>query len=295
MSKDLDVAGPVGNQVGRIMGDLLGSAIGRLRARGDVHEAVHDARKDLKAFRSYLRLVRRIIGGDDYRALNEAARDAARSLSEARDSQALHDAIGQLERRQRGARARFDIAPLRRAADGLVAASANARTIRALSRQVADALGPCRARMLERHLTDDRDAYLDGLATTYRRARRALRLGLATGIAEDLHEARKAVIHWRYQMELFSGLWPRLVKAEVRELQDLREDLGQHNDLVMLQNRIEAGRDGFGGLAEAERYLDVITVLRADRVRTAGRRAALVLWDSPRARRARLAAWWAVA
>lgn len=288
---DVNIGGRTGAEVSRALTDLLGSAATRLVARrGDVHEIVHDARKDLKAFRSYLRLVRAIVDADAYRRLNAAARDAARALSEARDSQALHDAISQLEKADR--RGLVDIAGLRRAADTAVARSAGRKALRDLCRHVAGDLRPHRDEVAGWSLTDDRDAYLDGLVATYRAARKALRKGFDSGLADDLHEARKRVIHWRYQLELFSGLWPRAIKAEVRELQDLREDLGQHNDLVLLQQRIAEGVDGFAGLTQREASLDAILVLRAERSRTAARRAGLLFSDAPKARRRRLEAWW---
>ncbi|TCT05398.1 CHAD domain-containing protein [Tepidamorphus gemmatus] len=288
----MHIGGRIGAEVNRALTDLLGSAVTRLVARrGDVHEIVHDARKDLKAFRSYLRLVRGIVDAEAFRRLNAAARDAARSLSEARDAQALHDAISQLEMADR--RGLLDIAALRRAADTAVGGSAGRKAVRDLCRQVAGDLRPIRDEVAGWNLTDDRDAYLDGLATTYRAARKALRKGFGSGLAGELHEARKRVIHWRYQLELFSGLWPRAIKAEVRELQDLREDLGQHNDLVLLQQRIAEEVDGFAGLPQREACLDAILVLRAERTRTAARRAGLVFCDAPRARRRRLQAWWA--
>ncbi len=290
----MNLSGRTGTEVGRALTDLLNSAIARLVSRrGDVHEIVHDARKDLKAFRSYLRLVRVSLDEADYARLNAAARDAARALSEARDSQALHDAIDQLEKAS--PRRRIDIAALRRGAASAVAQSAGRKALRDLCREVARQMRPHRDEVAGWNLPDDHDAYLDGLATTYRAARKALRKGLGSGLAEDLHEARKRVIHWRYQLELFSSLWPRLLKAEVRELQDLREDLGQHNDLVLLQKRIADGVDGFAGLKQREACLDAILVLRARRTRTAARRAGLLFTEPPKSRRGRLEAWWKTA
>lgn len=290
----MNIGGRTGSEVSGALTDLLSSSAARLVSRrGDVHEIVHDARKDLKAFRSYLRLVRALVGEEAYARLNAVARDAARALSEARDSQALHDAIDQLEKS--APRRRIDIAALRRGADSAVAQSAGRKALRDLCRAVAGRIRPLRDEVADWTLPDDHDAYLDGLATTYRAARKALRKGLGSGLAEDLHEARKRVIHWRYQLELFSGLWPRLLKAEVRELQDLREDLGQHNDLVLLQRRIADGEDGFAGLKQREVCLDAILVLRAQRTRTAARRAGLLFSEPPKSRRRRLEGWWKMA
>lgn len=293
LTKQIDVSGPVGGALRAVMEDLLADAVARLGARkGDVHEAVHDARKNLKAFRSCLRLVRAEIG-DAYDELNVQARDAARALAGARDTQALHDAIGQIEKSCGQRRDRPDTDALHKAADAEAERAASDRAIRQAAREVAALLSPCRRQVRGWRLPDGPDAYVAGLRRTYRAARRALRQGLDTHLPEDLHEARKRVIHWRYQLDLFTGLWPRVVRAEVRELQDLREDLGQHNDLVLLETRIRDRAGGFASLPDTDPVLDAITVLRARRARAAARRGALLFSMSPGNQKARLSRWWA--
>ncbi|MEJ8570342.1 CHAD domain-containing protein [Microbaculum marinum] len=290
------VTEPIGSQVGEIMVGLLDEAVGRLTARkGNVHEAVHEARKNLKAFRSYLRLLRAIIGDDSYRSLNVQARDAARILSGARDTVALHDAIAHVAKYTRRSRTRIDVKSLHKAADAEVRASAGTAAVRIMAREVADLLSPCRAELGTLSLPDRPGPYVEGLGKTYATAQRVLADGLATRLPDDMHEARKRVIHWRYQLDLFTGLWPRLLKSEVRELQDLREDLGQHNDLVLLESRLGAGDNGFAGIADAEAVLDAITVLRARRADAARYRGALLFVDTRSERAERLARWWQAA
>ncbi|WP_436643230.1 CHAD domain-containing protein [Microbaculum sp. FT89] len=291
----VDVARTVGSDVRGVMDELLQDAVALLSSRKcNVHEAVHDARKNLKAFRSYLRLLRSLIG-EDYRALNVQARDAARTLSGARDSVALHDAIDQVEAYFAHRRIRPDITALRNAADAESREAASDDVIRAASRDVAKLLKPCRETVRAWKLPDDADPYVDGLTATYKSARRLLQLGLDTRLPVDLHEARKRVIHWRYQMDLFTSLWPRVLKATVRELQDLREDLGQHNDLVLLESRIRAAEGGFEGLESPEPFLDSITVLRARRVHWALYRQALLFCDHPSVVSDHLTTWWKAA
>ncbi len=292
MKARIDVMRAPGTAVGSVMVRLLHDAVARLLSRkGDIHEAVHDARKNLKAFRSYLRLLRREIGAD-YAALNVQARDAARALSEARDTQALHDAIDLVEKFYGHRRNRPDIALLRAAADADARAAASDASIRQASRSVAALLGPCGETVKGWKLPDDSEPYVAGLSATYRTARKTLRAGLDTRLPEDLHEARKRVIHWRYQLDLFCDLWPRVLKAKVRELQDLREDLGQHNDLVLLETRIRGSEGGFEGLREIEPFLDAITVLRARRAHAAQYRQTLLFHDSPSLVAEHLSAWW---
>jgi len=296
VSSRISVTEPVGPQMGGIMVGLLDQAVKRLTSStGNIHEAVHDARKNLKAFRSYLRLLRAIIGDDSFRRLNIQARDAARILSGARDTVALHDAIGHVEKYYRKSAQRPDIGALRRAADVEIRDTASEASIRTATRKVTAMLKPCRDEVRAWTLPDNPAPYVKGLAKTYGTAAKALGKGLATRLPDDMHEARKRIIHWRYQLDLFTGLWPRRLKAEVRELQDLREDLGQHNDLVLLETRIVAAEGGFAGLQDSEMYLDAITVLRADRARTAGFRGSLLFDETPAARAAELDRWWQAA
>jgi CHAD domain-containing protein len=292
----IDVTRPVGAQMQRILIALLDDCVHLLNARsGAAPDAIHDARKNLKAFRSYLRLMRAVVGEADYTAMNTSARDAARRLSEARDAQALHDAIDQVDRFLGKRKQRPDVAPLHHAADGLARQSAGEDAIKIAVRDVCERLAPCRATIGGWTLPDVAAPYISGLAKTYSRARREMRHGLDTRLPADLHEARKRVIHWRYQLELFTNLWPRVLKAEVRELQDLREDLGQHNDLVMLEHRLRDAEGGFKDLGDKERFLDSITVLRADRARAAKYRSSLLFVDGRGARAEHLQAWWRAA
>ncbi len=84
LSARIDLMGTVGPDIQSAMDGLLSEAVGLLLSKkGDIDEAVHDARKNLKAFRSYLRLLRAIIG-KDYVALNVQARDAARFVGAGR-------------------------------------------------------------------------------------------------------------------------------------------------------------------------------------------------------------------
>src|SRR5438552_1977775 len=80
------------------------------------------------------------------------------------------------------------------------------------------------------------------LAAGYRRARKAVPPDFSAASAEELHELRKRVIVHRYQMELFAPLWPRMTKAWIAEAQRLRERLGSHHDLGVLDSLTAAGR-----------------------------------------------------
>ncbi len=278
------------------MSGLLDTAISRLKSnRGDIHVSVHSSRKDLKAFRAYLRLLRAIIGDDSFRRLNISARDASRILSQARDTVALHDAITLVEKHLRRTGGKTGVSSLRKAADSEVRTAAGPAVIRRHSRDVIAMLLPCHEEVATWTLPEQPDPYIEGLIRTYATARKMLRRGLKSRMPEDMHEARKRVIHWRYQLDLFIDLWPRLLKAEVRDLQELREDLGQHNDLVMLEGRILNRQGGFADIGDPDPFLDAITLLRARCAHIATYREGQLFAQPPDIRQETLRLWWKAA
>src|SRR5262249_53366987 len=69
----------------------------------------------------------------------------------------------------------------------------------------------------------------------YRGARGALPEDWPAAEAEDLHELRKMVVIHRYQMDIVEPLWPRFAKMWTGEAQRLRDRLGKHQDMLMLE------------------------------------------------------------
>ncbi|HEX6986469.1 MAG TPA: CHAD domain-containing protein, partial [Planctomycetaceae bacterium] len=79
------------------------------------------------------------------------------------------------------------------------------------------------------------DAVRDGLAETYRRARRAMRHARKTGDDADRHEWRKqAKYHW-YHVRLLRNVWKPEMDARRGELDRLSDLLGDDHDLAVLR------------------------------------------------------------
>ena len=70
---------------------------------------------------------------------------------------------------------------------------------------------------------------------SYAAARCGLSQALASRDVEDLHEARKHMIHNLHHLDLLHRLWPEMFKAWIAELTVLREALGDFNDLAELR------------------------------------------------------------
>src|SRR4029434_3598918 len=84
----------------------------------------------------------------------------------------------------------------------------------------------------------DMELFVAGMTRVYARARRLVDKGLSSADPAILHEARKSVIHLRYQLDMLEPIWPALITALVKELQRLREVLGDFNDLCEMETLI---------------------------------------------------------
>ncbi len=221
---------------------ILADANGALEIRDRTHATViHDFRKALKRWRALLRLIEPWLGASG-KKLRHEARDLARELNSPRDAQAALDAL---------------VDAVKRAPDFSPALTAKIRT----------SIENLRAQAEGEALTDDMrkriDSYLgfasrsvagwrvngikssdiaERLRKTKRRARRTLPEHWQAAGSDELHELRRHVIEYRYQMELVAPFWPRLARTAVEEAQRLRDRLGRYQDLAVLSALAEPHR-----------------------------------------------------
>jgi CHAD domain-containing protein len=89
------------------------------------------------------------------------------------------------------------------------------------------------------------------VARTYRHARRRGRLAFDSDEPEALHAFRARVVDLRYQLALLACAWPEALNAQAEGLDELREALGDFNDLhVLAKFAAERGRLTAEALAE---------------------------------------------
>jgi len=276
----------VGEALAGAARDILHEARDALddRARPDA-AAVHQYRKDMKRWRAMLRLLAPFLGPDG-EGLQRQARDLARELAPARDAQAALDALADLGKAEPSLPAAVTKA-LRGRIEKL---RANETT--ALDDGVRQKLGGAldAAELAAEHWPVDRVGFAElaaALAAGYRRARKAVPPDFSAASAEKLHDLRKRVIVHRYQIELVAPLWPRMTKAWIAEAQRLRERLGHHHDLGVLDGLTAAGRP----LARwRARLKPAIAARQATHVAAAAKIAARLFAEKPRAFRKRLEA-----
>ncbi len=222
----------------RIGSETLDEALGLLRDR-DLPSAqiVHRVRRNCKAMRGLLRLVRPVFPA--YEAENGLLRDVAASLSAARDSAVLVEALDGLiapaDRSRKTAAIRAQLA--RPAADPA--------RIDAQLDHAAEALLAARVRAAGWSLVAHGDPPLaPGLRKSYRAARRQMIELAGSGDPQVSHEWRKQVkYHWQH-MRLLRSLTPDLARSRVRSAGHLGDVLGEQHDLDLLIWTLEADEDG---------------------------------------------------
>ncbi len=196
--------------------------------------AIHEFRKSIKRWRSFLRLVEPLFG-DGARNLRKTARDTAKKLASARDLKSTLDALDDLRNDAYELTDRsFDTV---RGRIVVLQAAAESNGISSTDRaQIAHDVSGWLATISLWPFAGVRfEIIAESLAGGYRRARNAMPKDWSEADDEELHEFRRRVIDHRYQIELLEPLWPRMAKIWIDEAQRLRDALGQHRDLALLQ------------------------------------------------------------
>lgn len=213
---------------------------------------VHEVRKTLKRLRALLPLVEGSASDGALARLREPLKAASHSLAGLRSSAALSQAFHTLLARQPN----LVEEPLRQAIDAaLTRRAGDEPEVEAELRAAVESLS--RARDQARVLAVSGkgwDSIAHGFKATYARARKAFRRAQRSRGVEHLHDFRTHEKRHLYQLSLLEKVWPRLIRAESKELDELGELLGDHHDLSLLLPELE--RRGLthldlGGLVKA--------------------------------------------
>jgi CHAD domain-containing protein len=217
-------------------------------------ESIHEARKNLKAIRALLRLARGSIDGEVRLRENTLFRDAGRSLSTIRDPQALLEALkyfsnphgsnsGPSTEKQEAIRAFI----------GKIRAEIEEKLVNGLpsgaTRSLLKELREARRRALlwfEGVLLrpgNEWEMFLGtGLRRTYRRAKNLVWqfevIGHDAADDKTWHELRKSAKALGYQLRLLKPIWPGMMDAFLKEIDQLTDLLGDANDLAILRAKI---------------------------------------------------------
>jgi CHAD domain-containing protein len=226
--------------------EQLQAAVDRLESgvADDPVGAVHDARKALKKERSLLRLARGAIKPGQRRRENARLRATAHQLGQAREADALLDALEAIADRYAGQLPEATILAVRqrlnhdreRARASLLEQNIPGRT--------ADELRDALARVEDWKLRDRGWATVgEGLEREYRRGRRAMKRAAQAPTPERMHAWRKRSKDLWYHLRLIEPLSPGTVRGQAKDAHRLADQLGDLHDLALLEaavHRVQA-------------------------------------------------------
>jgi len=219
---------------------------------------VHEVRKSCKKLRGLLRIVRTHFDG--YTQENGAFRDAAAALSSLRDAAVLIETYDALMNANDGAVGRSAFAPVRRRLT--LRQKTLDRDTSSADRKlgdVRDLLLAVRVRAGQWKLSDDGfPAVQDGLAKTYKRARKAMKDAGRSHDATAFHEWRKLSKYHGYHARLLEPVWPAAMQAHRRSADRLNQLLGEHHDLAVLEETLRDNPDEFGHAVDLDALIDLI-------------------------------------
>jgi CHAD domain-containing protein len=246
----------------RIAREEIDSAIENLRVRQPSKRdgAVHEARKSIKKLRGLVRLLTPGLGTAGKQE-NTALRDLGRTLSEVRDAAAMIETVDLLGKKYHDDPAVTKLAPVRAAfVKRRNAARAHADSTPSAEEGIV-ALRRLRRRLNTWNIGAEFDCIAPGLKKTYRRGRNALARARKDPDAVNLHNLRKRVKDYWYQVRLLESVWPlaplcpetlcpeKLCPEKLcpeKTLKELQEQLGDAHNLAVLR---ETAGKGFEGVA----------------------------------------------
>jgi CHAD domain-containing protein len=255
-------------------------------------DAVHDLRKALKGWRAMMRLITPTVG-DEAEAMRIAARDLARETAAARDGQAAEEAVSDLLRHSEDQRPGVPARARAAITERLAALRASAEAISLTPERKARVCGMWKRAdaAIDRWplVRFDRAEAARQLAASYQRGRKAVPEDWTKSPPKALHKLRQRVVEHRYQMEIAEPLWPKVMRLWVSEAQRLRDRLGAHHDLQVLQGLTEPHQP----LARWRSQLTpLIAARQAAHAAAAKRLAGRLFAETPKAFMRRLAALW---
>lgn len=246
---------------------------------------IHEVRKCTKRLRSLIRLIRPMLDGAAME--NAALRDAARNLSDARDSSAILDSLQRLKLSpEMLAVAQTALAEK---ADTSEKTEASIKLLKAFGREMRSGAKRAGAWGLK---AEGFDALKPGLKRSYRKLKRDFTEAVRTGEEETIHSWRKsAKSHWHHAL-LLSSICPDALDGHARMASRLSESLGDWRDSGLLIAALKA-------LPEDRLDKDILKTVQRAAIRDqkkllkkAERLSRLLTAEKPAALAARWAAYW---
>jgi len=207
------------------------------KGQEEVHTSIHETRKSIKRIRAVLRMIRDEIGYSSYYRENTFYRDLSRELSEIRNFEVLSESINTLQKDLSNTIPREVFVLLE---EELVRQRNMVRGGQAglsqLLKEIAGKIEVARDRIYDlpiRH--NDFRVFEGGLFRMYRQGKRYLHDARQNPSPKQLHDLRKRMKYFWYQVEILQPIFPGPMRAYSRTLETISEKLGIYHDLQVLQ------------------------------------------------------------
>lgn len=246
---------------------------------------VHEVRKGAKRLRSLIRLIGPVF--QEAAIENAALRDAARNLSEARDSGAILDSLRRLKLSPE------TLADAEAAlANNTGASGSGGATARLLKTFRRDMRSAAKRAAVWGIRADGFDALQPGLKRSYRKLRQNFSEAIRTGEEETIHDWRKsAKSHWHHTL-LLGRICPDAMDGHARMANRLSESLGDWRDSGLLVAALKALPDDRLDKDTMKKLLRAAGRDQKRLLKKAERISRLLTAEKPAALTARWAAYW---
>lgn len=205
----------------------------------DVHKSIHEIRKSIKRIRAVLRMIRDEIGYSSYHRENVFFRNLSRNLSDIRNYEVLSGSIHNLQADLSNTIPASVFNSLEQELSRqLEMVSGGQIRLTQLVKQIAGEIENAKARIYDFPIEhDDFRAFEGGLFRIYRQGKRYLRdvRKDSSPSLTQLHNMRKRMKYFWYQVEILQPIFPGLMKAYASTLETITENLGVYHDLEVLQ------------------------------------------------------------
>jgi len=213
-------------------------------AKGEAN-AIHDARRRLKELRALALLLR--LGKTERRFF----RDAGRMLSVVRDNKAVVEAFDRLRERFASEWKPRQYQKIQRALKARLGTTISEPSLDDLRRALDIERGRIAAWPVDEM---QRDALVNALGTSYRRARRGMRRAFEDRSAKAMHRWRRRVkMHW-YNAQFLTDVNVIPSDPGLETLRQLQRTLGQYHDLVLVDEVCEKSPELLGSARYVTRF-----------------------------------------
>lgn len=232
------------HRVHSILRRQITAALAALRRSRGSDDEIHGARKQMKAARATLRLLRTELPERTFQRQNHLLRDAGRAIGPARDSRVLERRLDQMLDSSDSQRSVQRFAQRLHQQAQAARRAALREGINRSAAHLEEALGNSASWPA---LPRDWKGLRRGLRRTYSKGRRIAKCNARHATAESLHEWRKRSKDLRSQLDVIAPLQHASLQNMADRLHALTDQLGEEHDLVVLRERLRSDTSGVKG------------------------------------------------